>query len=180
MQEYNSFYKTLIPQHYYNLNFLSYNSVAESRLMRRIMRILMIIVCCMLTCNIVANAGNDKPIAVNALPVKIQTLLSDHFGNQKGMLATIESAVARKSYDVVLNNGTKLEFDKMGNLTEIDCKQGTVPDKLIPQHIRNYLKDNYAEHPVRKIEINRNEYEVELANGLDLTFNKHFRLIDID
>ncbi len=97
MQEYNSFYKTLIPQHYYNLNFLSYNSVAESRLMRRIMRILMIIVCCMLTCNIVANAGNDKPIAVNALPVKIQTLLSDHFGNQKGMLATIESAVARKS-----------------------------------------------------------------------------------
>ncbi|WP_272866897.1 PepSY-like domain-containing protein [Hallella bergensis] len=46
--------------------------------------------------------------------------------------------------------------------------------------MRNYLKDNYAEHPVRKIEINRNEYEVEFANGLDLTFNKHFRLIDID
>lgn len=30
------------------------------------------------------------------------------------------------------------------------------------------------------MEIKKNEYEVELANGLDLTFNKHFKLIDID
>ena len=28
--------------------------------------------------------------------------------------------------------------------------------------------------------MNKNEYEVELTNGLDLTFNKHFQLIDID
>ena len=51
----------------------------------------MIAICCMLTCNMAANAGNDKPIAVNALPVKAQTLLSDHFNNQKVMLATIET-----------------------------------------------------------------------------------------
>ena len=74
--------------------------------MKRMIRILMIVICCMLTCNMAANAGNDKPIAVNALPVKAQTLLSNH--------------------------------------------------------------------------LNKNEYEVELANGLDLTFNKHFQVIDID
>ena len=102
--------------------------------MKRMIRILMIAICCMLTCNMAANAGNDKPIAVNALPVKAQTLLSNHFNNQKVMLATIETGVINKSYDVVLQNGTKLEF----------------------------------------------EYEVELANGLDLTFNKHFQVIDID
>ena len=33
---------------------------------------------------------------------------------------------------------------------------------------------------VRKIELNKKEYEVELTNGIDLTFNKHFQLIDID
>lgn len=134
----------------------------------------------MVSCNMVANADNDKPISVNALPVKAQTLLSNHFGNQKVMLATIESGVVSKSYDVVLKNGTKLEFDKKGNLTEVDCKQGTVPAQLIPQAIKNYLKDNYAGQSVRKLEINKNEYEVELSNGLDLTFNKHFKLIDID
>ena len=148
--------------------------------MKRIFRILMIAICCILSCNMAANAGNDKPIAVNALPAKAQTLLSQHFNGQKVMLATIESGVVSRSYDVVLQNGTKLEFDKKGNLTEIDCNQATVPDQLIPQAIKNYLMENYAGQSVKKIEMNKNEYEVELANGLDLTFNKHFQLIDID
>lgn len=148
--------------------------------MKRILRILMIAICCMVSCNIVANAGNDKPISVNALPAKAQTLLCQHFNGQKVMLATIETGVVSRSYDVVLQNGTKLEFDKKGNLTEVDCKQSIVPDQLIPQAIKNYLMDNYAGQSVKKIEMNKNEYEVELANGLDLTFNKHFQLIDID
>ena len=148
--------------------------------MKRILRILMIAICCMVSCNMVANAGNDKPISVNALPAKAQTLLSQHFNGQKVMLATIETGVINKSYDVVLQNGTKLEFDKKGNLKEIDCKQGIVPALLIPQAIKNYLKDNYAGLSVKKIEMNKNEYEVELTNGLDLTFNKHFQVIDID
>ena len=148
--------------------------------MKRIFRILMIAICCMVSCNMVANAGNDKPISVNALPAKAQTLLNNHFNGQKVMLATIESGVVSRSYDVVLQNGTKLEFDKKGNLTEIDCKQSIVPDQLIPQAIRNYLMENYPAQAVKKLEMNKNEYEVELANGLDLTFNKHFQLIDID
>ena len=148
--------------------------------MKRIFRILMIAICCMVSCNMAANAGNDKPISVNALPAKAQTLLNNHFNSQKVMLATIESGVVSRSYDVVLQNGTKLEFDKKGNLTEIDCKLGIVPALLIPQAIKNYLKDNYAGQSVKKIEMNKNEYEVELTNGLDLTFNKHFQLIDID
>ncbi len=144
------------------------------------MRILMIAICCMMSFNIVANAGNDKPINVNELPAKAQTLLTKHFKGQKVMLATIESGVVSRSYDVVLRNGTKLEFDKKGNLTEIDCKQGIVPNQLIPQPIKNYLKENYRGEAVRKIELNKKEYEVELTNGIDLTFNKHFQLIDID
>lgn len=148
--------------------------------MKRIMRIVMIAIFCMMSFNIVANAGNDKPINVNELPAKAQTLLSKHFKGQKMMLATIESGVVSRSYDVVLRNGTKLEFDKKGNLTEIDCKQGIVPNQLIPQPIKNYLKKNYRGEAVRKIELNKKEYEVELTNGIDLTFNKHFQLIDID
>ena len=144
------------------------------------MRILMIAIFCMMSFNIVANAGNDKPINVNELPAKAQTLLSKHFKGQKVMLATIVSGVVSRSYDVVLRNGTKLEFDKKGNITEIDCKQGIVPSQLIPQPIKNYLKENYRGEAVRKIELNKKEYEVELTNGIDLTFNKHFQLIDID
>ena len=148
--------------------------------MKRFMKILVIAICCILSCNIVANADNDKPISVNALPAKAQTLIRNHFSNQKVALATIESGVISKSYDVVLKNGTKLEFDKKGNLTEVDCKQGTVPANLIPQPIQSYLQATYPGQSVKKIEIDRNEHEVELTNGLDITFNKHFKVIDID
>lgn len=148
--------------------------------MKRTIKTLLIVICCFVSCNIIANAGNDKPIAVNALPVKAQSLLNNDFKNLKVMLATIESGVVKKSYDVVLENGTKIEFDKKGNITEIDCKKAVVPARFIPQPIKNYLKANYPGQAVKKIEINKNEYEIELANGLDLTFNKHFKLIDID
>lgn len=148
--------------------------------MKRTMRIMMIAIYCILSCSILANAGNDKPISVTTLPIKAQVLLTNYFGNQKVALATIESGVVSKSYDVVLQNGTKLEFNKKGELTEIDSKQGVVPVKLIPLSIKNYLQNNYPRQSVKKLEIKKNEYEVELSNGMDLTFNKHFQLIDID
>ena len=55
-----------------------------------------------------------------------------------------------------------------------------MPVKLIPLSIKNYLQNNYPRQSVKKLEIKKNEYEVELSNGMDLTFNKHFQLIDID
>jgi len=148
--------------------------------MKTIVRTLMIAICCIVSCNLTANAGNDKPISVKALPAKAQTLLSNHFNKQKVALATMESGITGKSYDVVLKNGTKIEFDKKGNLTEDDCKKGAVPGKLIPLPIKKYLQKHYPGQSVKKMEMDKKEYEVELANGLDLTFNKHFKLIDID
>lgn len=38
--------------------------------MKRTIKTLLIVICCFVSCNIIANAGNDKAIAVNALPVK--------------------------------------------------------------------------------------------------------------
>lgn len=127
-----------------------------------------------------ACADKNKPIQVNELPAKAQTVLNTHFSGQKVTLATLESEIIDKSYNVVLQNGTKLEFDRKGNLTEVDCKQGTVPAKLIPQPIKSYVQANYSGQNIKKMEIDKNEHEVELSNGLDITFNKRFKVIDID
>ena len=147
--------------------------------MERTVKTIMIVICCVMAYFIPANADN-KPIKVTELPAKAQMVLSQHFNNQKVAFASIESGIIDKNYDVVMQNGTKLEFDKKGNVTEIDCKQGAVPEKLIPQAIYTYLQENHSGQTVRKIEFNKNEYEVELSNGLDITFNKHFQVIDID
>ena len=149
-------------------------------MMKRIVQTMMIVLCCAVVYLMPANADNNEPIQVTELPVKAQNVLSQHFNNQKVAFATIESGIIDKTYDVVLQNGTKLEFDKKGNVTEVDCKQGVVPEQLIPQAINTYLQDNHPGQAVRKIEINKKEYEVELSNGIDITFNKHFQVIDID
>lgn len=91
--------------------------------MKRTMRIMMIAIYCILSCNILANAGNDKPISVNTLPIKAQILLTNYFGNQKVALATIESGIVNRSYDVVLQNGTKLEFNKRVNLQKLTASK---------------------------------------------------------
>ena len=53
------------------------------------------------------------------------------------MLVTIESGVVSRSYDVVLQNGTKLEFDKKGNLTEIDCKM-CIRDRIMKKDFNGW------------------------------------------
>ena len=141
---------------------------------------MMVMVCSVVLFSATACADKNKPIQVNELPVKAQTVLTTHFSGQKVTLATLESEIIDKSYNVVLQNGTKLEFDRKGNLTEVDCKQGTVPAKLIPQPIKSYVQANYSGQNIKKMEIDKNEHEVELSNGLDITFNKRFKVINID
>lgn len=141
---------------------------------------MMVMVCSVVLFSATACADKNKPIQVNELPTKAQTVLTTHFSGQKVTLATLESEIIDKSYNVVLQNGTKLEFDRKGNLTEVDCKQGTVPAKLIPQPIKSYVQANYSGQNIKKMEIDKNEHEIELSNGLDITFNKRFKVIDID
>lgn len=148
--------------------------------MKRTIKKMMVMVCSVVLFSTTACADKNKPIQVNELPAKAQTVLTTHFSGQKVTLATLESEIIDKSYNVVLQNGTKLEFDRKGNLTEVDCKQGTVPAKLIPQAIKSYVQTNYSGQNIRKMEIDNNEHEIELSNGLDITFNKRFQVIDID
>ena len=138
------------------------------------------VVCSVVLFSTTACADKNKPIQVNELPAKAQTVLTTHFSGQKVTMATLESEIIDKSYNVILQNGTKLEFDRKGNLTEVDCKQGTVPAKLIPQSIKSYVQTNYSGQNIKKMEIDKNEHEIELSNGLDITFNKRFQVIDID
>lgn len=139
---------------------------------------MMVMVCSVVLFSTTACADKNKPIQVNELPAKAQTVLTTHFSGQKVALTIKENGF--DGYDVVLQNGTKLEFDRKGNLTEVDCKQGTVPAKLIPQPIKSYVQANYSGQNIKKMEIDKNEHEVELSNGLDITFNKRFQVIDID
>ena len=88
----------------------------------------------------VALADNDKPINFTQFPQASQKFVKQHFPKAKIAFVKMETELFDKSYDVVFNNGDKLEFDKKGEWTEVNCKSTVVPAKVIPAPIKKYVK----------------------------------------
>lgn len=125
-------------------------------------------------------ADNDKPITISQLPQPAQQFINKHFNGKSVAIAKIESGIIERSYDVIFTNGDKLEFDRKGNWTDIDCKYSEVPAAAVPAQITDYVKKNHAGVKIIKIEREKNRHDVDLSNGWELTFDKKFNVIDID
>lgn len=135
---------------------------------------------CVLGMQSMAWADNDRPIQVGQLPTKAQTFITTYFKEHKVALAKMESGLFYKSYDVIFTNGEKLEFDKSGDWTEIQCKASEVPVQAIPAEIYSYVTSMYPDAKIVQIERDGKEYEVKLSNHWEITFDNKFRVIDID
>ena len=126
-------------------------------------------------------AGNDKPIQVSELPQKAQQFIKKHFADQSVAMAKMETEFMDKSYDVIFTNGDKVEFDKKGKWTSVDCKHAQVPAEVIPVDVQKYVTRNYPDAKILKIEVtDRKGYEIDLSNGFDIEFDKKMNVIDID
>lgn len=87
-------------------------------------------------------------------------------------------------YEVMLSDGTKVEFNKSSEWKKIDCEHSTtnpaVPAELIPEAISTYAKTNFAGQAITKIHKERKGWEIELGNNLEVKFNKNFKVTEID
>ncbi len=148
--------------------------------MKRIIKTTVAALVCLVAFQTAAIADNDKPISISQLPATAQQVIKKHFGKKKVALAKQESGLFEKSYDVVFNNGEKVEFDRKGNWTEINCKLSSVPTGLVPAKITQYVKSTYPGAKILEIEKDDSQYEVKLSNMLEVTFNRNFQVVDID
>lgn len=121
-------------------------------------------------------ADDDKPITVNQLPEAVKTFVGTNFQSQKIVYAEKEG----NTYECLLENGTKIEFNKRGKWKAIDCKSNAVPAKFIPKTIQKYVGNNFANAKITKIEKEHYGHEVELSNDIDLRFNHKGILIGMD
>lgn len=138
-----------------------------------------LLVCTFAVC-LCVKGSNDKVITLSKLPAAAQQIVKKDFAGKNVALVKMESGVFGKSYDVIFSTGDNIEFDRNGNWTEINCKSSQVPARLVPSVIRNYVKRNYHNVTIKSIEKDRDKYEVKLSNRLEITFNKNFKVIDID
>ena len=126
-----------------------------------------------------ASAGNDKPIQVSQLPQTAQQFIKKYFGDLKVAFAKEESDF-RKSYEIAFTTGDKIEFDRKGEWTDIDCKYSAVPAGIVPAQIVAYIAENYPDSQVVQIEKDSRSTEVKLDNRMEIKFDKQYRVIEMD
>ena len=123
--------------------------------------------------------SDETPIKFHELPDAARELVKKHFGDVEVASAKMEKGIA-PSYEVMLVDGTKLDFDARGSWTDIERPSGVVPDALVPQPILKFVAANYPGRRIKGIERDGRNHEITLDNGLELKFNHKFRLIETD
>lgn len=126
-------------------------------------------------------ADNDKIITREELPEKSQMFLVEHFAEANMLYAKAERDMGViTSYDVLLEGNVKVEFNRSGEWTSVDCEHGRVPDSVLPQGVLDYVKQKFAKAHVVEVERDMMGYDVKLSNDLDLEFDKEGNFLRID
>ena len=109
----------------------------------------------------------------SVLPQAAKTVLANNF-KSKVSLVKIDKEFGRVSdYEVILKDGTEVSFDSNGNWENIEVNIGkSVPSSMVPKSISDYVKTAQKGQRIVGIEKERNGYEVELSNGVEMKFNK--------
>ncbi|MDL2251351.1 PepSY-like domain-containing protein [Odoribacter sp. OttesenSCG-928-J03] len=144
------------------------------------MKKITLLVTCLIALQIGVFAGVDKTITVDQLPEKARQFIKTHFEGLDVSFAKMEQELLDKSYEVFFVNGNKIEFDKAGEWTEINCKFSEIPVQAIPKQIQSYVIQNHQKFKVVEIEKDKRDYEVKLNNGLELKFDSKFNFMYYD
>ena len=124
---------------------------------------------------------SDRPVAPAELPAPITAFIQQNFPNQAITFAQKDLEIMGWQYDVVLADGTQIEFDTDQMWDKIQCPMtNPVPAVLIPAPIMAYLQGNFPGVMIQKIDKDSFGYEVELATGLELKFNQQGALMEMD
>jgi hypothetical protein len=131
---------------------------------------------------VVTNASaQDKAISFAKLPTKAQVFVKKHFSENDIATVMMDTEyLIKKEYEVILKNGSKMEFDADGEWKKIAMKEIAVPAQLVPATISQYIHKSFPNTFVKEVKKQKNGYEVEISNGLDLEFSKKGQFIRID
>ena len=123
---------------------------------------------------------DDRHIHYSELPAQAQAFVKQYFATERVQYVTLDEGIVSNEYKVVFDSGHKLEFDGSGNWLEVDCRNEAVPAPLVPKQIASYVESKHPNHKIVELKRERYEWEVKLSNGLELTFDKKYRLTDVD
>lgn len=119
---------------------------------------------------------------MNQLPIEARNFIKSHFVKPQVSHIKIDKDMMESTkYEVLLMDGTEIDFDSKGNWEEVSSKKSGVPASVVPAFAASYLKaHNFADQRVTKVDRDRKGYEVELSSGLSFKFDKKGKFIKVD
>lgn len=130
---------------------------------------------------LIFSCESEKTVSENELPSDAQQFVSDYFASASIANVQQERDLGSNEFIVFLQDGTEIKFDEKGVWQEVDGP-GTqsIPVDFIPENIQNYISSTYAGAEITAISKDRQGYDVDLSNGMDLKFDTsgNFKKVD--
>ena len=130
-------------------------------------------------CGGVMNAQKVKEIEPKKLPdISLRTLAS-YFGGLNVTQAVYIDEKMDRHYEVSLDDGTIIHFDKQGVWKFVKAGGDAIPDRMIPGMVLMHLQKNKIEAKVVGMMRDKDKnYIIDLSDGTTLTFTETFKLVD--
>lgn len=134
------------------------------------MKNLFTLLCLVVMAGMISVVSAGTPVKTSELPADAQGFIRTYYPDAKIVRAERDTDDGLTEYDVRLSCGTEIEFDATGAWTDVDAGRGNaVPEGIIPQTIRTYLKETHSAAKVTEVSRKAGGiYEIELSNGQEL------------
>lgn len=144
--------------------------------MKKLIALLAIVVVGVMAVNARDRVTRDS----NVLPVQAREIIKKNFKANVHHIEIEEKLMRGKEYDVVLDDGTQIEFDDKGNWLSVDTGRKSIPDYFVLKSIRDYVSKNYSGKKIVEIEKKSGKYEIQLSNEVELEFDRSGRFLRVD
>ena len=130
---------------------------------------------------LITGCEKEKVVSETSLPGQAREFVTAHFPS-----AVIQQVVKDRddlttSYDVILDNQIRLEFDKDGDCYDIEGNGKTkLPDTVVPLKVLEYVQKTYPDSFISAWEKDKTDQEVKLSNNIELVFNLSGTFLRID
>lgn len=119
----------------------------------------------------------QKKITAAELPKPAQDFLKKHFSYTTIEIAKKDAEHGEKGYEVILKDGTEVEFWKDGSYREVDGGDNPIPTEFIPDNIKAYVAKNHPNEKITHIDYGHKDLDVDLTNKIDLEFTKDGKIL---
>lgn len=136
---------------------------------------------CLLTLGMASCSSETTTHDASILPAKARDLISQNFTSAISVIETEKSLGKTHEYEVVLTDGTQIEFNGDGEWKSVDTPNNLpIPQGMVPTAIARFVAEKHAGAYIVGIDKNKKGYEVELSNEVEIQFDAGGNFLSYD